>query len=195
MEQVKLDFSKLLGTPENKAVESKISPENEIDVKRYLEKPKPFKDGPITLNYKEDTKRDYKDLNHEKKAIQNKKDRIERIEKGTARARRDIPDLLNGLHEGQPAEVLLLRAVKALSLAIDDPGLYRQVHDSMIKVHGEILGNQQYKQIELEDVLGDIVKLQEAIQAEHDIKEKHRISLALRAHERRFEELQKQLEQ
>ena len=101
-------------------------------------------------------------------------------------------EILKGLQAGEDLTALFLKAVKGLSLATGNDLLFRQAEESVKTIYGYVFRDPGALKLETSETATRLHKLQQAAQ-EATGEERSRIDAAIRAHEKRLEDLQGKL--
>lgn len=103
-------------------------------------------------------------------------------------------DILKGAKAGEDIYSLFLKAVQAISLMTSNKLFYTQLEADIRAIYGEELQQPQPLTAELTAVQERLTRLREALQREGEPEDsRQRIRSAIKAHEARAEQLQKQI--
>ena len=108
----------------------------------------------------------------------------------TRRTEKMQSDILRGAKEGEDPALLLVRCAQALGLVTNNPLFAQEIERSMRALHGHVLEEKPLLTDELRETQARIERIRQAMSAEEDLDLKEEMDQALRAHQRRVQQLQ-----
>lgn len=117
-------------------------------------------------------------------------------ESDLARAHQLRDEVMQGLHAGEPAERLLLKAIESMALTENDTVSFAEAKQTMIAVYGDALAQKVPLQIELEEFQKRRERIKESYERFQNTEEPdtlERMLNAIRTHDHRIEYLKARL--
>lgn len=102
-------------------------------------------------------------------------------------------EILNGIKAGESVYSLFLKASKAISLMTSNTLFYTQIEADTLAIYGEGLQQKEPLEFQLAGTRQRLENLKAALERELEYNNKERIKRAIRAHEARIAELEKQI--
>lgn len=193
LSEAQRDFTDLLD--EIETLEAPESNETEIDLEEFSK---------LWKSPKEDQREAQRDFigDRARVSLQREQEEHKRLQEAYREQQTNIlragelrADILKGVKAGEPAQLLLLKAVECIAKMTGDTLFYSQTEKDLKAIYGEALLQKEPLELELKGVEDRLKKLKEA-RARETTEEESRYSIetAIKAHERKKGELEKLLE-